>query len=220
MEYKSTAGAFVASASKSDDGRDDVIRGYMSVWGGPDQGGDIVYPGAFDETLKRKKTIPLLWQHQTDEPIGKVFMMHPDSHGLFFKARVGDTRRGKDALALVNAGLWEGGVSYGYDAVGAVRSRRTGLRDLKQIDLYEASLVTFPMCSDARLLTDDTADLLTIGEAKALRAMGAILTPREWLEYVAAERRQLERMSYGGFTFDEYTRRELAVLGRELRELR
>jgi hypothetical protein len=68
---------------------------------------------------------------------------------LYFKAAISDTQRGRDALALLNDGAIEG-ISIGYEAVkGAIEYEKAAdgrtIRHLKELKLYEFSLVTFPM---------------------------------------------------------------------------
>ena len=126
-----------------------TLEGYAAAFGNLDQVSDIIHPGAFTKTLaERGQKIKLLWQHKLDEPIGRVAEAHEDQAGLFIKAIISDTSRGRDALALLKDGaIYEmsigydavkGGTDYSKDASGAT------VRNLREIKLFEVSLVTFP----------------------------------------------------------------------------
>lgn len=127
-----------------------IFTGYLSVFGNVDQGGDIVSPGAFAETLdawKAKGTLPpVLWQHRTGEPIGPFLEMREDSVGLWVKGQllVDDIPRAKEARALMRAKAVNG-MSIGYVTRDDSYDRVTGIRTIKKLDLYEGSIVTFPM---------------------------------------------------------------------------
>jgi HK97 family phage prohead protease len=130
-----------------------TVEGYAAVFGNLDAVGDIIHAGAFRKTLtERGPQIKFLWQHAQSEPLGKVLEAREDGRGLFIKAIVSDTSRGRDALALLRDGAI-GGLSIGYDAVKGgtdyeTRDNQT-IRNLKEIRLYECSLVTMPANSEA-----------------------------------------------------------------------
>ncbi len=130
-----------------------VIEGYASVFRRPDDGRDIVLPGAFRRTLAQRapKDIKLLWQHDPKEPIGVIEALREDERGLYVRARlIPALARAREALALIAAGALDG-LSIGYRAVKARSDPETGLRLLSEIDLWEISLVTFPMQPAARI---------------------------------------------------------------------
>ena len=124
------------------------IAGYASVFGVPDSGGDVVLPGAFNGAGKR---VPLLWQHDSREPIGFVEKLSEDAKGLRVVARVVAAGRGSQAVQLLRAGAIDG-LSFGYRVKSARADRTRGLRQLAALDLVEVSLVTFPMQPLARVL--------------------------------------------------------------------
>lgn len=127
-----------------------TIEGYANTFGNIDQGGDVVHPGAFSKTLaERGGAIKFLWQHNPAEPIGKPVEIREDPKGLFVKAVISDTMRGRDALALLKDGAISG-LSIGYDAIkGGTDYSKTDtgetVRNLREVKLWEFSLVTFPM---------------------------------------------------------------------------
>ena len=127
-----------------------TVEGYANVFGVTDLVGDIVHPGAFGKTLvERGGKIKFLWQHDTTEPLGRIMEMQEDAHGLYMKAIISDTSRGRDALALLRDGAVDS-FSIGYDSIKGgtdyTKDPVTGetVRNLREVKLYEVSLVTIP----------------------------------------------------------------------------
>jgi len=141
--------------------RDDgTFTGYGSVFGNVDAYGDSVQPGAFAKSLKNK-TPALLWQHDSSQPIGVWEDIKEDEHGLLMRGRllVGKVARATEARELLKAGAISG-LSIGYVPVewDYVKTPKDGdekaqsrVRRLKEIDLWEVSLVTFPANDAARV---------------------------------------------------------------------
>ncbi|WP_172122757.1 MULTISPECIES: HK97 family phage prohead protease [unclassified Devosia] len=131
------------------DGR---FSGYASLFGRLDGGGDIVMPGAFARSLKqRRERIRLLFQHDPTEPVGIWETIGEDSHGLFVAGRlVGGVPRADALRRLIEARALDG-LSIGFRTVKATRDRPSGHRRLWQIELFEISIVTFPMLEEARI---------------------------------------------------------------------
>jgi HK97 family phage prohead protease len=135
-------------------GADATIAGYASLFGQADQGGDIVMKGAYEASLKRLKSagtrVKLLWQHDPGQPIGVWDEVHEDGKGLFVKGRLlTETQRGREAATLIEAGAIDG-LSIGYRTIKADRDAK-GHRQLAELELWEVSLVTFPMLPEARI---------------------------------------------------------------------
>lgn len=131
-----------------------VIEGYASLFGLPDQGGDVVLPGAYAKSLERIKarggSVKLLWQHYPAQPIGIWDEIHEDKRGLYVKGRLlPDVARAREAAALIEAGAIDG-LSIGYRTVAAEKNAK-GQRLLAELELWEVSLVTFPMLREARV---------------------------------------------------------------------
>lgn len=130
-----------------------IIEGYASLFGVADGGGDIVMPGAFRESLERKgaRGIRMLFQHDPAEPVGVWTEMREDARGLFVRGHLTlGVFKADDLQALIDDGAVDG-LSIGFQTQKAQRERGTGLRRLFKIDLWEISLVTFPMLTGARL---------------------------------------------------------------------
>ncbi len=130
------------------------IEGYASVFGACDQGGDIVQNGAYAESLKRltseARAVKMLWQHDPAQPIGIWDEVREDGRGLYVKGRLLESvAKGREAAALIEAGAIDG-LSIGYRTVKATKNTK-GQRLLTELELWEVSLVTFPMLPSARV---------------------------------------------------------------------
>jgi len=129
---------------------DGVFEGYASVFGIVDQGMDVVERGAFTKTLGQRK-VKLLWQHDVHQPIGVWEEIREDEKGLFVKGRIlKDVRQGAEAIALMKAGALDS-MSIGYTTKMATEEGSGAIRKLLEVDLFEISLVTFPMLPDAKI---------------------------------------------------------------------
>ena len=128
-----------------------TIEGYASLWWSPDLNDDVVATGAFDASLARTPAahVRMLMQHDVKEVVGVWDAITPDATGLFVRGRIiAATPAGRMAQALVKAGALDG-LSIGFRAVKARADGR--LRVLSEVELWEVSLVTFPMLPGARL---------------------------------------------------------------------
>jgi len=134
-------------------GDDGLFEGYASLFDTEDLGRDIVAPGAFRESLARKgpQGIRLLFQHRPEEPIGVWDELKEDRRGLFVRGRLtAGVGRAREVLSLMRAGAIDG-LSIGFRALKAHRDRSRGIRRIEKADLWEISIVTFPMLPDARI---------------------------------------------------------------------
>ena len=126
------------------------ISGYASLWGVADLNRDVVVRGAFAASLARSGAagVRMLHQHEGRALVGLWDEMVEDEQGLFVRGRILDwSAEARFAGALARAGAMDG-LSIGFRAV---RARRAGaLRVLVEVDLWEVSLVTFPMVPGAR----------------------------------------------------------------------
>lgn len=126
------------------------IEGYASLWGVADLNRDVTVRGCCAESLAAVGAagVKMLHQHE-DAPVGVWDEVREDARGLFVRGRIMDWSAGaRFCQALVRAGALDG-LSIGFRAVTA---RREGaLRVLTGVELWEVSLVTFPMLPGARL---------------------------------------------------------------------
>lgn len=134
---------------------DGVFEGYASLFGVADLGKDVVMPGAFAETLKKRdaSAVRLLWQHDPATPIGRWLAIDEDRRGLRVRGKLNlAVERARDIHALMREGAVDG-LSIGFRVERARAERPTGLRRLEKLDLWEISVVTFPMLPGARVET-------------------------------------------------------------------
>ncbi|GJL97511.1 MAG: hypothetical protein DHS20C06_13280 [Hyphobacterium sp.] len=134
------------------------IEGYASLFGLADLNRDIVRRGAFSRGLQRRsaKGVRMLFQHDAGEPVGVWDDIREDAQGLFVRGRILMAGpRGRAAAGLIREGAVDG-LSIGF-RTERFAPRSSGGRELIQIDLWEVSIVTFPMLPQARLRVSDPA---------------------------------------------------------------
>jgi uncharacterized protein len=132
-----------------------VFTGYASLFNKRDGAGDIVMPGAFADTLKKRvaDNIRMLFQHDPAEPVGTWIDIHETERGLFVRGRLNkNVQRGRELISLLETGGLDG-LSIGFKTIVAKQDRNSKTRRLYTIDLWEISLVTFPMLEGARVST-------------------------------------------------------------------
>ena len=133
----------------SDDGS---FSGYGSVFGNEDYYGEMVEKGAFAKSLKAKGPagIKMLWQHRMDEPIGYYTTIEEDEKGLYVEGSllINDDPLARRAWSHLKAGSLDG-LSIGYHAVKTRYEREDDLLVLLEVDLWEVSVVTFPVNPEA-----------------------------------------------------------------------
>jgi HK97 family phage prohead protease len=130
-----------------------VFEGYASLFGKRDGQGDVVMPGAFLDSLRIRgpDNIRMLFQHSPAEPVGHWIDIQEDKRGLSVRGRLNlKVQRGRELLALLESGGLDG-LSIGFKTIRARTDRATASRLLLQVDLWEISLVTFPMLEGARV---------------------------------------------------------------------
>lgn len=134
--------------SSNDEGE---FSGYAAVFGNVDSGGDIIEKGAFARTIVDDfDRIKILSQHNSYElPIGKPLELREDEKGLYIRGKISDTQAGRDIRTLLKDGvLCE--LSIGYDALD-FEIDAAGIRHLKEIKLWEVSIVTWAMNDQAKI---------------------------------------------------------------------
>jgi HK97 family phage prohead protease len=163
MEHKS-----VAFELKKEPDEDGVFEGYASVFGVVDQGMDVVERGAFTKSLGSGRNVKMLWQHDSAQPIGVFDVMQEDERGLFVRGRLlKGIRQSEEAMVLMRNGAIDS-MSIGYRVSEAAEEGGGRIRKLMHVDLFEISLVTFPMLEAAKITA--MKSITTIREfEKALR---------------------------------------------------
>lgn len=184
IEYKT----FSLELKADDSG---AIEGYASTFGNVDQGGDVVEKGAFKKTIKELKggKLLILADHNPMTPIGTNESAIEDDKGLYVKGQINM----KDPFAvgryeLTKMAIARGipmGLSIGYQTITAMPDKENPrVRRLKELKLWEYSIVTFPMNQEAMITAAKSwagalsvKDLINKG-----RELG--LTPSELIEAI------------------------------------
>lgn len=142
------------------------FEGLLAVYNNVDLGGDLIEPGAFTRTLNSGRSIPLLWQHDTSQPIGTLSLIDgPDNLRVKGQLLL-ELPVARDAYALLKAGVIKG-LSIGYDVIRDAMDGK--VRRLKELRLWEGSIVTFPM-NEAAMVTS-VKSISDADRAKHLKAI-------------------------------------------------
>lgn len=152
---------------KIDTGDGNTISGYGSIFGNVDLGGDIVMQGAFTKSLASGRKIKMLFQHDPDEIVGVWTVVAEDEKGVRVEGFFANTPRGQEMKELVTIGAIEG-LSIGYITHDADYDAK-GVRRIKEAELWEISIVTFPMNEAANITGIKAADMTVTEFEKALR---------------------------------------------------
>lgn len=138
------------------DGR---FSGYASLFGAIDQGNYMVAQGAFSGSLKNRKPsdVRMLFQHDPDQPIGCWKKIIEDEKGLYVEGKITrGVRRSEEVLELMREGALDG-LSIGFKTKRARVNPATKVRIIMAADLWEISIVTFPLLEEARIETVKSA---------------------------------------------------------------
>ena len=183
----------ISSTSRVSLASDGTVEGYASLFGEVDQARDMVMPGAFTRTLAQRglRKIPMLFQHDPAEPVGIWLDLREDFRGLWARGRlIPDVARGRELLALVSEGAIDG-LSIGYRTVRGQIDPKTLIRILDQVDLWEISIVTFPLLAGARVRAVKERVLRKSGHRfcdQSTRSFDSLQTPKLSLLRTRAER--------------------------------
>jgi hypothetical protein len=182
------------------------FKGYASTFGNVDLGGDKVMPGAWTETLKEIKesgtVVPILWQHNHSEPLGVYDVIGEDAKGLFVDGRMPKADSFVTGRVMPQMKIGSiGKLSIGYGIKKDGFKWKGDVRELHSLKLFETSLVTFPMNTDADILSFKAIDFsgLDFEDARALeRAM------KEGIKFGSADAKKLiSIMKSAGMLRDE-----------------
>ncbi len=132
---------------------DGSFEGFASVFGQEDLSGDVVEHGAFKDSLNRRGVngIKMLFQHDPNQPIGVWQELTEMPRGLYARGRLMmEVARAREVLSLMIAGALDG-LSIGFRTIKAHKNRNSGVRHIAKVDLWEISVVTFPVQPLARV---------------------------------------------------------------------
>ena len=147
-----------------------LFEGYACLFGKEDLGRDIIRPGAFAKSLTRRGTdgVKLLYQHDPAQPVGQWLSINEDGKGLFVRGQLAlEVARAREILSMMKAGILDG-LSIGFRTILGHTDQQSGIRQLVELDLWEISIVTFPMQPDARISSVKTClDAATVANRQA-----------------------------------------------------
>ncbi len=179
-----------------------TFEGILSPYGNVDLVGDIVEKGAYTKTLKeRGNVIPMLWQHKSDNPVGSLELFEREdglyAKGSFFLEMKSAEEAYKWTRASKRARL-KPGLSIGFKTMKD--EVKEGIRHLKEIKLYEGSLVTFP--------ANEEAQVMSVKAARTKRVDGVDLTSDAFAYVGDAERTDTWKLPIK-FPNEEQTKRHI-----------
>ena len=135
-----------------------TIAGYFSTYDKtPDSYGDIIEPGAFTETLEKRKEsghpFPLCFNHDFSAVIGAVKSVEDTEKGPYIEAEFLDTQLAQDVRKMLMSGaIYQ--FSFAYDVLGARQpdeeEKKAGVTNvLTKLEVFEISVVTVPANQNA-----------------------------------------------------------------------
>lgn len=157
-------------AIKEFDAETGHFYGLLSPYNKVDHAKEMVLPGAYTKTIEKTGgSVVMLWQHKRDQPIGKLYL-EDKADGLYVRGEIAtDIPDGQKAYRLIKKGIVKG-LSIGFFSDPATEEVSDGIRKLKEIELFEGSIVTFP-CAPEALIMGVKAFGLEIEAALRTKAM-------------------------------------------------
>lgn len=129
---------------------DGTFEGYLTVWGTVDDYNSTFTRGSFKKTIQeRGSKIKVMFDHE--HLIGSSIELREDDHGVYGKGKLNlSVEKAKEAYEFMKDGTLEG-LSFGFRTIK--EGFANGVRQIKEVQLYEYGPVTFPANEDA-LITD------------------------------------------------------------------
>ena len=127
-----------------------IIKGYGSYLGNKDFDNDVIMKGAYKKTIAENgERVKYLYQHDMNQPIGKMTELYEDEKGLVFVAEIAKTQLGKDVVELMKSGVIT------ENSVGIMpmqKNNKGDYREITEVKLYEISAVTLAANDQAKIL--------------------------------------------------------------------
>lgn len=127
-----------------------IIKGYGSYFGNKDSDSDIILKGAYKKTIAENgERVKYLYQHDMNQPIGKMLELYEDDKGLVFVAQIAKTQLGKDVVELMKSGV----ITENSVGILPIQKQNKGdYREISEVKLYEISAVTLAANDQAKIL--------------------------------------------------------------------
>ena len=127
-----------------------IIKGYGSYFGNKDSDNDVITKGAYKKTIAENgDRVKYLYQHDMNQPIGKMTELYEDDKGLVFVAEIAKTQLGNDVVQLMKSGVIT------ENSVGIMpmqKNNKGDYREITEVKLYEISAVTLAANDQAKIL--------------------------------------------------------------------
>jgi len=127
-----------------------IIKGYGSYFGNKDSDNDIITKGAYKKTIAENgERVKYLYQHDMNQPIGKMTELYEDDKGLVFVAEIAKTQLGKDVIELMKSGI----ITENSVGILPIQKQNKGdYREINEVKLFEISAVTLAANDQAKIL--------------------------------------------------------------------
>ena len=127
-----------------------IIKGYGSYFGNKDSDNDVIIKGAYKKTIAENgERVKYLYQHDMNQPIGKMTELYEDDKGLVFVAEIAKTQMGMDVVELMKSGV----ITENSVGIMPIQKENKGdYREIKEVKLYEISAVTLAANDQAKIL--------------------------------------------------------------------
>ncbi len=138
---------------------DGTFTGIASVYGIEDLGGDVIDKGAFRKTIAENPTVPVLWQHKSEEVIGEGTLKEWQGKVLIEGKLDLDDPTAQKAYSKAKKKLVKG-LSIGFQTVKSTWEEvgQRMIRHIQELKLWEVSIVTFPMLPQAQITRVKSAE--------------------------------------------------------------
>lgn len=166
------------------DGESRTISGYGAIFNNVDRQGDVLLPGCFAKSIQERGPestangkILFLWQHESDQPLGRITVLQEDAKGLYFEAVIDEIELGDRCIKQLESGTlnqFSIGFSYVWDSVRYDDARDAYL--VGEVKLYEISVVSIAANPETEYLGlksdgDDPVDALNQELAAFMKGM-------------------------------------------------
>ncbi len=138
---------------------DGTFTGIASVYGVEDLGGDVIDKGAFKKTVAENPSVPILWQHKSDEVIGEGTVSEWQGKLMLTGTLDLEDPTAQKAYGKMKRKLIKG-LSIGFSTIKSAWADVEGrsIRHITELKLWEVSVVTFPMLPSAQVTRVKSAE--------------------------------------------------------------
>ena len=162
-----------------------IIEGFAATWT-LDRGDDVILEGAFAKTIARHsaegRPVRMLFQHSSKDLIGgfPIESIKETPEGLMVRGEINlDVQSGREAYALAKQGvLTDLSIGFSIPSSDCCEYKRDGdsvVRIIKEVDLWEVSMVGEPMNPEACISSVKSVDVKTVEACNSLADVESLL---------------------------------------------